>query len=295
MKTFGRKGKTSAISLVIVIIAAVVSMIEQSPKLDDYAGLRVFFIDAGQGDCSLISIGEQTLLIDGGEEECWEEDIEPFMLENGFRQFSNVMVSHYHSDHCGGIFGLLEAGKGKRLFVPDTADTGFYRRNLEKIAKRTETEIVSVKAGTDIDFGHPDVKLEVLFPDGGIYKNEKENLNNDSVVLRLDYFDTSFLFTGDLESDAEAVLLNSGRLDADVLKVGHHGSKTSTTESFLKAVNPDYAIIEVGENNRYGHPHDSVTKRLKKHETMIYRTDRNGDILFEVNEKGISRIETEYR
>ncbi len=295
MSTYGGKGKVSVVSLFIIIIAAIIAFATPHRKQETIDGLRVFFIDVGQGDCSLICTGEQTLLIDGGEYECWEEDIQPFMLENGYKKFSNVMISHYHSDHGGGIHELTEAGKAERLIMPNTPDTGSLKNKLTRLAKQTDTEIVPISAGDRVDFGHPDVKLEVLFPDRDIYENEDENLNNDSIILRLDYFDTSFLFTGDLEEDAEQVLLNSGKLDADVLKVGHHGSKTSTSAEFLEAVDPDYAVIGVGENNSYGHPHDSVTKRLKNHGTMIYRTDRNGDILFEVNEKGISRIETEYR
>lgn len=294
MRTFNRKGRASVVSLIFVIVAAIIAIVTPQ-KNETGNGLRVFFIDVGQGDCSLISIGEKTLLIDGGEYESWEEDIQPFMLENGYKSFDNVMVSHYHSDHGGGVHELTELGKAKRLIMPDTPDPGSLKDRLIRIAKRNGTEIVPVTSGTDIGFEHPEVRLEVLFPDRGIYKNEDINLNNDSIILRLDYFDTSFLFTGDLESDAEAVLLNSGKLDADVLKVGHHGSRTSTSQAFLEAVDPDYAVIEVGENNSYGHPHDSVTKRLRNYGAMIYRTDRNGDILFEVNKQGISKIETEYR
>lgn len=288
------KGRSAYIISLIVVVFSVFITYMMPKKQINSENLKVFFIDVGQGDCSLISIGRQTLLIDGGETECWEEDINPFMKENGFNQFSNVLLSHYHSDHAGGVCELIEAEKGNRLFMADTWDTGTLKNKLSKAARKSNTELVYVSAGDLIDINNPNVKIEVLFPNGNIYKNEDENLNNDSVVLRLDYFDTSFLFTGDLEEDAEMVLLGSGKLSADVLKVGHHGSKTSTSSKFLKAVDPDYAIIEVGENNRYGHPHDSVVKRIKNNNTMIYRTDRNGDIMFEVNENGIVKIETEY-
>lgn len=292
-RTFKNKHKTYILSLIIIILAAITAL--TTPKSRNENGnLNVAFIDVGQGDCSLISIGDKTLLIDGGEYECWEEDIKPYMVENGIDIFSSVMTSHYHSDHSGGIHELIEEGRAERLIMPDTEDAGTLKNKLIKHANRNNIELMPVEAGSAIDIGHPDVKLQVLFPDGNIYENEEKNINNDSIVLRLDYFDTSFLFTGDLEEDAEMVLVNSGRLEADVLKVGHHGSKTSTSKEFLEAVNPAYAIIEVGENNSYGHPHSSVVKRIRDYGAMIYRTDQNGDIVFEVNEKGILNIETQY-
>lgn len=293
IRTFKNKHKTYILSLVIIILAAITAL--TTPKnQNDNGNLKVAFIDVGQGDCSLISIDDKTLLVDGGEYECWEEDIKPYMAENGIDIFSSVMTSHYHSDHGGGIYELIEEGRAGRLIIPDTEDTGTLKNKLTKLANRNNIEIMSVAAGNSIDIGHPDMKLEVLFPDGSIYANVDKNINNDSIILRLDYFDTSFLFTGDLEEEAEMVLVNSGRLDADVLKVGHHGSKTSTSKEFLEAVSPAYAIIEVGENNSYGHPHSNVVKRIRDYEAMIYRTDRNGDIVFEVNEKGILNIETQY-
>jgi len=255
--------------------------------------LQVFFVDVGQGDCSLIRIGDRTLLIDGGESDSWEEDINPFMLENGFNSFSDILVSHYHTDHAGGIANVLGECGAERIFMPDARDNGGLKEKLSDIAYLMGTEVELVKRGDIIDIGNDDVNIEVLFPDSGLFANEERSVNNDSVVMRLDYFDTSFLFTGDLESDAEKVLLNSAQLDADVLKVGHHGSKTSTSAKFLKAVDPDYAVIQVGENNSYGHPHEKVVERIRKNDTMIYRTDKDGDIVFTVNEQGIEKIETE--
>ena len=289
--------KYTASALIIMLMALVVllpfELIFPTAKKSDK--LTVTFLDVGQGDCSLIRIGDKTLLIDGGEGECAEADILPFMLDNGIEAFDSMMASHYHSDHGGGIYELLKMNRANRLIIPDVKNRGSLGSKLMKEARYGNVEVMEVTAGDGIDMGNPEIKLDVLFPDGGIYHNDDENKNNDSIVLRLDYYDTAFLFTGDLESDAEAVLVNSGSLDADVLKVGHHGSVTSTSQAFLEAVSPQYAVIQAGENNEYGHPHGEVVKRLRDFGSMIYRTDKNGDIIFEVDQSGIVRIEPQYR
>ncbi len=293
MKIFNHRSERYILSAIIVILSAVT--LWTTPKNETQSeNLKVAFLDVGQGDCSLISIEDKAFLIDGGEYEYWNDDIKPYMLENGINMFSWVMASHYHSDHGGGILELINDGKANRLIIPDTEDKGTLKSRLLKSASKFPIDFELISAGSALDMEHPDVKLEVLFPDGAEYENIDRNINNDSIVFRLDYFNTSLLFTGDLESDAEAVLLNSGRLDADILKVGHHGSSTSSSKEFLEAVSPDYAIIQAGENNSYGHPHEKVVDRIRKLDTMIYRTDRDGDIVFEINEKGILNIETEY-
>lgn len=253
--------------------------------------LEVSFIDVGQGDSSLIKTpGGSSLLIDGGEGEQYRKSVAPFLYSDSIWKVDAVMASHYHSDHAGGIVKLLAAGKAKTLLIPDVDKDRDLKKELQNTAKSHSISVVPVNAGKRILLDDENVKLNVLFPSTKLFKNNDDNLNNDSIVLRLDYYGLSFLFTGDLESNAEQVLVNSGKLDTDVLKVGHHGSSTSSSAEFLDAVTPDYAIIEAGLHNKYNHPHREVMQRLKERNIRIFRTDKNGNITFYADKNGIKDI-----
>lgn len=279
--------------MLISVIPVIIAWFTSSPSMR--GSLEVTFIDVDQGDCSLIKAPDgKALLIDAGEKERYEDSVLSYLMADGLWKIDSTMASHYHSDHAGSILELLNEGYTKSLFIPKTPDDGDIKENLIAAAESHKIKVTETEANDKITLGsNPNVKLEVLFPNPALFTNSDKNPNNDSIVLRLDYCGLSFLFTGDIESDAEKVLMNSAMLNADVLKVAHHGSSTSTTDGFLDAVSPKYAVIEVGMNNKYGHPHDEVLNRLKERNIELYQTDICGNISFFADKSGIYYIRTE--
>lgn len=261
-----------------------------SPATAD--ALTVTFIDVGQGDSALIeTAGGTKLLIDGGEYDAYAQELTPFLAERNIINIDYALVSHYHTDHMGGISELLETEAVGTLIIPKYDDKNQNRERLVAKAKKNSVEISEICAGDVLDLGDPNLEISVLHPLKGGFSQEDEN--NNSLVLMLKYFDEKFLFTGDLEDDAERVLVKNYNLEADVLKVGHHGSSSSTSPKFLAEVDPTYAVIEAGKGNSYGHPHYEVLDLLENDDIRIYRTDEDGDITFTVTAKGIESIKTE--
>lgn len=279
----------SCIAAILMCVAAYLSVGTEN------GGASVTFIDVGQGDCALIRTADgKTLLIDGGEQQAFENAIEPHLNRNGILRLDAVLASHMHSDHMGGLSELTEVMGADTLYIPDADDDGWAKDRLLSGFEACGANIKAVSAGDKIDLDSDGFDAEVLFPDKTLFKNTDGNKNNDSVVLSVDLLGTVFLFTGDLEADAENVLLNSGALRADVLKVGHHGSYTSTSEDFLRAVSPKYAVISAGKNNRYGHPHAETIDKLDKYGIKVFRTDIDGNIEFSLEAGGKCSTATEH-
>lgn len=252
---------------------------------------EVSFLDVGNGDAAMLRTpGGDVILIDGGEERNYEDTIVPALSTARRLTADTVIATHFHSDHAGGIKAIVEAGQTKELYMPDAEDSGVLKNELIKGATANKICYEYLSRNDRLVPKDENLKIDVLFPDTDLFYNEERNGNNDSLVLRVKYCDTVFLFTGDLESDAERVLVNSGSLKSNVLKVGHHGSKTSSSESFLNAVKPDFAVISVGKENRYGHPAPEVLKRLENTGAKILRTDQNGRIVFFTSKEGIQEI-----
>lgn len=239
--------------------------------------LSVHFIDVGQGDCELIVSGTKTVLIDCGEKEYYSYVID-YLKGREITRLDYVIVTHPHSDHAGGMSYILKEFDIGTLIMPKLSEkitpaTSTYRKLLTAI----ESENITLKyAEPGRSYKIDNASIKILTP-----IKDYENLNNYSVAVKLVHGENSFLFTGDMEREAEADLLESGAdVSANVLKVGHHGSSTSTSKEFLDRVNPEYAVIEVGSPNDYGHPDSKVIKRIKKIGTEIYRTDLSGNIVF---------------
>ena len=255
---------------------------------------EVSFLDVGNGDSAMLKTPKGDLiLIDGGEAPNYKNAVVPAMSEHWRFKADKAIVTHFHSDHAGGIQELVRAGLSRELYMPDVEeneDEDAIKDDLVSNAVKNNIHYEYLSRNDKIEPKDKNLKIDVLFPDNGVFANEEKNVNNDSLVLRVQYFDTVFMFTGDLESDAEQVLVNSGNLDSDVLKVGHHGSDTSTSEQFLNAVSPKIVVISVGAKNKYGHPRPEVIKRLKNAGVKILRTDRNGKIVIYTAEGGIQKI-----
>lgn len=231
-------------------------------------GLEVFFVDVGQADSALITCGDETMLIDGGNVGDGQK-IYSLLRERNIETLNYLVCTHAHEDHVGGLASALTACTAEVVFCPVTD----YNSNAFRNFAERAGEITVPEVGYTFSLGEATAQILACDPNA-------ENTNNTSIVLKLTYGETSFLFTGDAETPVEQTILNSGYdPSAHVLKVGHHGSSSSTSYRFLNEVMPQYAIISVGEDNSYGHPHDEVLSRLRDADVTVYRTDSDGDIV----------------
>lgn len=256
----------------------------------------VSFINAGQGDSTLITLpGKVNILIDGGnpsedDSDSMSNSICSYLINSGVKNIDFMIATHANSDHIGGLFDVLECFDVDNLLIPPSFESNELAKELIENARAKDVNIYTITTGSQFDFSSQ-IHLVALMPDE--YTAEYALSENDtSLVLRLDCYGTSFLFMGDLEASGERYMLrliNDELIDADVLKVGHHGSKTSTTEAFLEKCTPQFAFIPVGKNS-FGHPSDEVLKRLYQLSTTVFRADMNKDVIFVLTKDGISNI-----
>lgn len=281
----------SAFAVFITFLAFYTSFVRESGDLE------VTFLYVGQGDCAYIKTPNgHRFFIDGGETGSYDEYIKPFLGKRRVGSINAAFVSHFHSDHSGGIAELLENKRVDALLVPITSErTTLIEDKLSDVCKNVGTKFIKCDASTFSYSEDSGLEIKAFFPDMTLYKNEGDtyNENNDSLVLRLKYAGRSFLFTGDLEKEAEDMLLQNYNETADVLKVAHHGSASSTSEAFLEAVKHEYAVISCGAYNMYNLPHTDVSERLEKCCKQVFRTDLNGSITFIVDQMGAIKLKCE--
>lgn len=252
------------------------------PSEKPAANLRVHFIDVSQGDCILIEDGSSAMLIDAGNPENGP-DIVSYIKKLGINRLDFVIATHPHADHIGGMADVINAFDIGKLIMPKVEHTTRTFENLLLTIRNKGLKITAPVPGTEYRLGN--TSFTILAPNSSSYKN----LNDYSVVVRLTYGSTSFLFTGDAEQTSEKEILAKGyNIKSDVLKVGHHGSKTSTTTRFLDAVSPRYAVMCVGANNQYGHPAPETLSKLAERGIKVYRTDEAGTIIATSDGKSIS-------
>ena len=223
----------------------------------------------------------------GSDFDVGESTLLPYILDRGYKKIDFIFISHFDQDHIGGIFTILEKLEVKRIFVSKQEENSEnYQKFLKKV-KEKNIPVTIVKKDDVINLEN-DVSIDILWPrDKQIEENK---INNNAIVMKLRYNKFSMLFTGDIEEIAEKEIVsiyeNTDILRSAILKIAHHGSKTSTTEEFLKLVDPRIALIGVGKNNLFGHPSDEIIKRLEEINVKVYRTDLNGEIEIIVNNKG---------
>lgn len=265
------------LAVILLVALALIPQIEPTAQQDVYhnGALEVLIIDVAQGDSILVTADTgETMLIDAGDKSNTDA-IREELDERGIREIDILVATHPHADHIGGMADMITSYNIGTVYMPDeTSDSNTYE-NLVDMINENNIPLVTAYAGLSFDLG--DALCTIVSPE----KEADESANNESVAIFLDYEDTEFLFTGDMETKAESAVLESGYyIDADVLKVAHHGSSSSTSEAFLRAVTPEYAIISCGKGNSYGHPHAETLEVLDKFEADVFRTDLSGDILF---------------
>ena len=265
-------------------------------KAEAKGQLTISMLDIDQGDAVLIQTGAQNILIDTGDDKYYEDgkkgkentqlltELQKLKIDH----IDTLVMTHAHADHIGKADKVIAQYGVKELVYNGIPSTSKYFINALKAAKANGTQQVKVKAGDVLDFGNG-VSFEIVSPSqslidedtAAIKAKKKVDVNNESVVGRLTFGNFAMLFTGDAEGPVEKDMVASygKKLKCQVLKAGHHGSKTSSTAEFLKLVQPESVVMSLGVNNQYGHPHEALLNRLQKQGIKnIYRTDANGTI-----------------
>lgn len=281
----------------IVIISIVISLCIIFIPRD----LKINFVDVGQGDSTfIITPKNETILIDGGGSntgsfDVGENTLLPYVLDKGYNKIDFMIISHFDSDHVGGLLTILEEIKVEKVLIGKQEEQSENYKRFLNIVKEKNIPVIVGKRGDKINI-EKDLYLDILFPESE--QIEENMINNNSLVFNMHYNNFSMLFTGDIEEIAEKRIIeitNKSRLKADIIKIPHHGSKTSSTRELLEIVLPKIALIGVGKDNLFGHPSSETIDKLDELEIKTYRTDINGEIMINVNKSGIRRIRTIYK
>jgi len=242
---------------------------------------EVHYLDVGQGDCSLVLSDGHAMLIDGGESS-ESSKVYAYLKQHGISHLDYMVATHAHSDHIGGLSGALNYASVDTAFCPVT---DYDSKTFDSMVKYLDKQGIGITVPSASDeFMLGSAHVQILGP-----QKVYDDPNDTSIVMKVTYGETSFLFTGDAERTAEADILDAGYdLSANVLKVGHHGSDTSTSYPFLREIMPEYAVIQVGEDNSYGHPTEDTLSRLRDADVKVYRNDLQGDIICSSDGKTVS-------
>lgn len=285
----GKKGLRILFSVILAVIVAAVAMITEKENVEPVADGEMFvdFVDVGQGDCTLIRTADAVILVDAGEVGT-ADTVVSYLKEKGIKNIDCCIATHPHSDHIGALYRIFEEFSVDTVLLPDIPDeliptTSTYEKFLDGL--ENVKNIIPAGAGDNFDFGS--LNLDILGP-----VKEYDDLNQMSLVSKVSFGNTSVMLTGDAETPAETDMLKKRNVDysADILKVGHHGSKTSTSEKWLKAVHPQFAVVSCGLDNDYGHPHKNIVNRLEDFGVEYYRTDLEGHILFKSDGNEVTLI-----
>lgn len=243
-------------------------------KYKDYSEIQVHFIDVGQGDSILVQVNNRNMLIDAGPATAHSKVIS-YLKDIGIKNVDYFITTHPHEDHIGGASYIIKNFNIEKFYAPKKIlNTDSFRKMILSLENENK-KINIAKAGVKLDMGENTI-CEMIAPNNNYYKDT----NNYSSVIKLTYKNNKFLFLGDAEELSESEMLNEGYdVSSDVVKIGHHGSISSTSTPFLNKVKPKIAVISCGKNNDYGHPNIEVLNRLKDLNCKIYRTDLNGDII----------------
>lgn len=293
----GKKSSPLMILLGILVVGAAVVLQQlglfetEEPVSENVSGsaeAQVYFIDVGQGDSELIRLkdGGIDILIDAGTRST-KQELADYLKELGVDDIDILIGTHPHEDHIGGMAKIIEEFPIGTLYLPETSDEMTpTTKTYESLLDAAENKNVTVRtaAAGDVLLEQGNTSFKVLSPSHTDY----DNLNDYSIVTRLKVGDTAFLFQGDAETPVEEEILDSGAdVSCDVIKLGHHGSSTSSSRAYLEAANPSAAVISCGVGNEYGHPHRETMDLLEKLSITPYRTDTQKTLLAETDGKTI--------
>lgn len=293
----GKKSSPLMILLGILVVGAAVVLQQlglfetEEPVSENVSGsteAQVYFIDVGQGDSELIRLKDSgiDILIDAGTRST-KQELTDYLKELGVDDIDILIGTHPHEDHIGGMAKIIEEFPIGTLYLPETSEEMTpTTKTYESLLDAAESKNVTVRtaAAGDVLLEQGNTSFKVLSPSHTDY----DNLNDYSIVTRLKVGDTAFLFQGDAETPVEEEILDSGAdVSCDVIKLGHHGSSTSSSRAYLEAANPSAAVISCGVGNEYGHPHRETMDLLKKLSITPYRTDTQKTLLAETDGKNI--------
>ena len=249
----------------------------------DTSKLQIIYFDVGQADSTLIMNNGKTVLIDGGNDSDGDNLVK-YIKSQKISKIDTVIATHLHADHIGGLDDVIDSFNIGTVYMPDTINTDKQVEEFLDAMERKKLKYEVPEIGTKFDVGLANCEVVAI-------NNDARDLNNSSIVIQLNYLKQNYLFMGDSEKEVEDSR-NWNKIN--VLKVGHHGSSSSSTEKFLNQTRPDIAIISVGLNNQYNHPSVDVLNRLKNLNATIYRTDEDGSLLLESDGKQnvIKKIKT---
>lgn len=263
------------ISIIFVIVCVTISYRSTiKTNLDLENNMVTHFIDVGQGDCTLIQVNNKNLLIDSGTSDSKQKLIR-YLKKNNITKLDYIVATHPHEDHIGGMASVIKNFDVGEFWAPKVVATTQSFNDMIDALRSKNLKIKIATPNTSLNLG-PNATCLMLSPNKSTY----DNVNNYSCAIRITYKNSSYLFTGDIETQAEdEIMANGYDLSADVLKVAHHGSKTSSSQEFLDKVSPKIAVISCGINNDYGHPNKETLDRLKKINCTVYRTDLEKNIV----------------
>lgn len=279
--------KIKYLASILLLLSAVLlagcnsTTLDNQPELNGAGAndhLKVHFLDVGQGASQLI-IGPSghTMLIDAGNND-QESVVVDYLKGQGISRIDILVGTHPDADHVGGLDAVIDNFEIGKIYMPKVQSNTRTFEDVLLSIQRKGLKVATAKAGLLLDW-ESDVTVAMVAPVA-----ENDDTNEMSAVIHITYGATSFLLTGDAEAGSEEEMINSNAdLKSDVLMVGHHGSNSSTTEAFVEAVQPTYAVIQVGQENNYGHPKAAVLERLNDNGIQVYRNDQQGDIVFTSN------------
>lgn len=276
---------SSIIGIIVVLLAGYFGIdLTQDSKVPKDSKLMISYMDVGQGDAAYIKVNGNDILIDAGPRSNSKELLEQLKAKN-IDDFELVIATHPHEDHIGGMVDVFKEYEVKAFYSPKITHTTKTYENLVKAVKDEGLKTKELKGGMVIDLGEG-AKFDVFTPQ----KSEYEELNDYSPIMKLSFGDTSYLFTGDAEklAEEEALAKYKTSLDSDVIKFGHHGSSSSSSNAFIEAVSPKYGIISCAKDNKYGHPHRETLDIIKKYNIKTFRTDTDGEIILTSDGKSIN-------
>lgn len=262
---------------VIAIIMLLVLFFSSVTNVQAASSVKVHFLNVGQGDAILVQTPNENILIDGGGKGKGP-DVIKYLKKYNVTSLTAVVSTHPDADHVGGLAYVIKNMKVSKVYAPNISHTTQAYKDFLLAVKNKKLKITVAKQGVEIPTKAKDITLKFIAP---VKTYAKSDLNNWSAVLHLKHNKKSFLFMGDAETKAENDMLSKKLISkVDVLKVGHHGSKDSTSKKLLDKAKPTYSVISVGKNNSYKHPTSATLNRLKAAKSTVYRTDKSGNIIF---------------